>query len=629
MPINPNLLVSAAMLQDYLVDKDTGKPLANGIVTMWVDNARYTLYKNWYYQTGVPGAYNYIPLDNPLHLSCAGTIQDPNGNDVIPFYYPFDENDENIPQAYFVTVYSVDKNGVPAVLQFTRENFPFQPIGGKPVASAPTWRNYILNNVYWRNCGNVSLTNQTDFIIAPSQHDGYTNGDIRFIKNVTGANDAISFLPMTQQLDNDITPEFYLNFDCSGVQLGETVKCIQYPVSLHVETLQNVDATIVIQAQNVAGNVNNFLDIYVYQYTGTGALTASNLILAERITLGNDFEKFLIPITFPDAELLSLGNGGDDALFIRVQYPLSTTFEINHTKPQLYLSDTVPDNDFDTYDQIETIINSPRTGDFRTSLNTFAPFGWVACNDGVLSYKTAMTTPTPPANVPVARANQDTWPLYNLIWTVNSSLAPIYDSAGVLSTRGVSAIADFSAFKQLSLTKVLGRVLIGAPLSSTFTYDHTTSLLTVTDTSLYYIGSPILLTNTGGALPAAFTAATVYYVIPVNATTFKLASTYANALAGTAVAAGGDNGTGTQTINFATGGYFGEFEHTQLVAELAAHVHHATSAGGQFIESGGSSTGITPGNANATLASDTSSTGSSTPFNIVQPSSYCNVFLKL
>lgn len=627
MPINPNLLVSAAMLQDYIVDKDTGKPLANGIVTMWVDNARYTQYKNWYYQTGVPGAYTYIPLDNPLHLSSVGTIQDPQGNDVIPFYYPFDENNENIPQTYFVTVYSSDQNGEISHLQFTRENFPFQPSQEAPTGLNPTFRNYILNNVYWRNCGNVSLTNETNFIVAPSQHEGYTNGDIRFLKDVTGANDALSFLPMTQLLDNDITPEFYLNFNCSGAQAGETVKCIQYPVSLHVATLQNVDFSLVIQAQNVSGNVNNYLDVYVYQYTGTGALTASNLILLERIVLGNEFQKFIIQKPFPDAELLNLGNGGDDALFIRIQYPLATTFEINHTKPQLYLSENVPDNDFDTYDQIETIINSPRTGDFRTSLNTFAPFGWVACNDGVLSYKTGMTTPTPPMGIPIARANQDTWPLYNIIWNVNASLAPIYDSAGVLTSRGMTAIADFSAFKQLSLTKVLGRVLIGAPLSSTFTYDHTTSLLTVADTSLYYVGSTVSLSNTGGALPAAFTAGTIYYVIPVSATTFKLATTYANALLGTSAAAGADDGTGTQTISFALGGYFGEDQHTQLESELATHHHPGSTvaAGVGAGNSGFAEAAATGATHVVTVAPD----GNSAPFNIVQPSSYCNVFLKL
>ncbi len=40
MPINTTLLVDSPVLQDYLVDKDTGAPMANGVVTLYQDNSR-------------------------------------------------------------------------------------------------------------------------------------------------------------------------------------------------------------------------------------------------------------------------------------------------------------------------------------------------------------------------------------------------------------------------------------------------------------------------------------------------------------------------------------------------------------------------------------------------------------
>ena len=116
---NTALLVASPTLQDYLVDKLTGQPLSAGIVTFYQDSQRQTL-KNVYYQQGIPGAYTYTALPNPLTLSSVGTIQDSNGNDVIPFFYPYDETDNVTPQAYYVTVYSSS-----FVLQFTRQNFPF------------------------------------------------------------------------------------------------------------------------------------------------------------------------------------------------------------------------------------------------------------------------------------------------------------------------------------------------------------------------------------------------------------------------------------------------------------------------------------------------------------------------
>lgn len=55
------------------------------------------------------------------------------------------------------------------------------------------------------------------------------------------------------------------------------------------------------------------------------------------------------------------------------------------------------------------------------------------------------------------------------------------------------------------------------------------------------VGDPVYLTTTG-ALPTGFLANTVYYATVVTANTFRLASSYVLALAGT-----GKNGTGTQS----------------------------------------------------------------------------------
>jgi hypothetical protein len=642
MPINPNLLVAAAMLQDYIVRKDDGLPLTNGIITLYKDTAR-SFYKNWYYQTGSPGAYTYIALDNPLTLSSAGTIQDPNGNDVIPFYYPFQEDDENVREAYYITVYDSDQDGNPTVLQFTRENFPFEPAGGGgPTSINPTFRNYILNNIYWRNAGPQDLMTVTDMVIAPSQHDGYTNGDIRFLKNVAGANDDLAFLPMTAVLDEDITPEYYLNMQCTASQAGETVKCIQYPISLHVDTLQNVLATLVIQAQNVAGNTNNFLDIQIYQYLGSGALTQPDPVLVQRITLNNNFQKFVLSFIFPDATGLVLGSGGDDALFLRIQYPLSTTFQINHTKPQLYLSTDVPDNDFDTYDQVETIINSPRTGDVKISLagkifsTTYQSPGYVAMNDGTIGNASSNAT---------ARKNIDTWPLYRLLWDTFSfanigtanTLAQLFDSTGAPVAYGVTAIADFNANKAISLTKQLGRTLIGTvptnlAVPSTLTNVYTASnnggnilLSLTTPNPTIYVGMPIVFTNVGGTLPGNITNGVFYVSTIVSTSQFWISTTYANALARVLVPFT-SAGTAVNTVNFSVeGAPIGEYAHTQSIAELAAHQH--TTSPNFSVTNASAGGGVNA--ATAAAGTPTGITGSSQPFNVVQPSTYLNMFIKL
>ena len=616
MAINTSLLIAAPMLQDYLVDNATGLPLANGTITLYQDNSR-TTFKNWYYQSGSPGAYTYITLPNPMTLSGIGTIVDNNGNDTIPFFYPVSEVDNTTTQTYYIVV--TNSNGQQ---QFVRQNFPFVPTMAQNVTN-PTLENVLVNGEFWRNIGNTpeastTLTNVTDMVIAPDQHNGFSMPDIRFQKSTTGGVDTLTFKkfasgdPAGQVLQNDITPEYYLNLMCTGIKTGETYKYVQIPISLHIKTLESVDATLVIHAQNVGGGSGNQITIKINQFLGTGA-AVNPPITIETITLTSAWTKYLVHFTFPSAGGLTVGGGGDDALYLQIVFPLSATFNINIAKPQLYLSNDVPTNAFQTYSEVNTIIDSPRTGDFKTSMSTIAPLDWVPCNNGSIGSAGS------PAST---RANIDTWPLYNLLWTnVNNAFASVGGG------RGASAIDDFNANKAMVLPQALGQALLGIPPSGTFTYDHTTGFLTVNNAGIFYDGSPVILSNSGGALPAAFTAGTIYYSIHINATTIQLASSYANALNGTPVAFGADNGSGTNTISFALAGLLGEPRHVQLVAELAAHTHTLTGVNGAtstpaFVSALGTNT---PSSDNIPIGL----TGSNAPFNVVQPSMYVNLFLKL
>ena len=88
--------------------------------------------------------------------------------------------------------------------------------------------------------------------------------------------------------------------------------------------------------------------------------------------------------------------------------------------------------------------------------------------------------------------------------------------------------------------------------SDTFTADAGTDVCTYTSTanipSNILTGTRVRLTTTT-TLPAGLALATDYYVIRVSNTTFKLATSYANAVAGTAINIT-DAGTGTHTITW-------------------------------------------------------------------------------
>jgi hypothetical protein len=88
--------------------------------------------------------------------------------------------------------------------------------------------------------------------------------------------------------------------------------------------------------------------------------------------------------------------------------------------------------------------------------------------------------------------------------------------------------------------------------SDTFTADDTTDICTYTSTanipSNILTGTRVRLTTTT-TLPAGLATATDYYVIRVSNSTFKLATSYANAVAGTAINIT-STGTGTHTITW-------------------------------------------------------------------------------
>jgi hypothetical protein len=173
------------------------------------------------------------------------------------------------------------------------------------------------------------------------------------------------------------------------------------------------------------------------------------------------------------------------------------------------------------------------------------------------------------------------------------------------------------------------------PQSTTYTASSSTGLLITTANAVnFFNGMPIVFTNTGGAIPTGLVANAVYYVSGFNGTTaFKVSTTFANAMAGTVIAFT-NAGSGTNTVTSAvTGSSEGEYAHTQLVAELAAHNHTSlpggVGAGFDIRVADGSGDGNIPAGNQNRNDSTTNTTGSSTPFNVTQPGTFYNIYFKL
>lgn len=122
-------------------------------------------------------------------------------------------------------------------------------------------------------------------------------------------------------------------------------------------------------------------------------------------------------------------------------------------------------------------------------------------------------------------------------------------SAMVVAAAGApwqAKLVDLQGYYRLSGTNVTGtgsRVLIN---SNTFTASSSSGLL-LTYTNDFNNLTKVRFTNSGGALPTGLTAGVDYYLVRVSATTARVATSLANAIAGTTIAFT-DAGTGTHTL---------------------------------------------------------------------------------
>lgn len=123
---------------------------------------------------------------------------------------------------------------------------------------------------------------------------------------------------------------------------------------------------------------------------------------------------------------------------------------------------------------------------------------------------------------------------YSVAATTMPAVATLIDVIGYVRVTSVTTTTAQSVTNTLSQT-------------STFTADAGTDVITHSGYNLL-TGTRVRCTTTT-TLPAGLSLATDYFVIKISTTTAKLATSYANAIAGTAINIT-DAGTGTHTLNW-------------------------------------------------------------------------------
>ena len=163
-----------------------------------------------------------------------------------------------------------------------------------------------------------------------------------------------------------------------------------------------------------------------------------------------------------------------------------------------------------------------------------------------LTFQAVKDTTTSASSIPHGGAVQPTYYKYLLSGSAVSAAATAQPTVVTLiDVVGFYRVTTVTTTTEQATTNTLGQ-------SDTFTADAGTDICTWTSTanipSNVLTGTKVRLTTTT-TLPAGLALATDYYVIRLSDTTFSLAASYANAVAGTAINIT-DAGTGTHTVSW-------------------------------------------------------------------------------
>ena len=209
MSLDPRYIV-ATNLENYLVDKDTGLPLANGTVRFFQDDSRSTP-KTVYQLTGSPPNYTYSALPNPMTLSAVGTTVNAGGNYTPIYYYPYATDGETV-QLYYISIYSALN-----VLQYTLQAWPNISEASDPTEMVSTVENELSNSQFSQVLFVPSQGNTISFTTALSSVSYQIAPDWEVVISSSGAGSlTINQIALAGALNIPTNPPFAISFLPSG-----------------------------------------------------------------------------------------------------------------------------------------------------------------------------------------------------------------------------------------------------------------------------------------------------------------------------------------------------------------------------------------------------------------------------
>lgn len=420
MAINPKYVV-APSLEMYFVNKITGLPLAAGLVKFFKDNNR-SVPKVAYTISGSPPNYTYNPLPVESTLSSIGTFQDAGGNNVLPYYYPYDE-DGNI-ELYYIEVY--DSNGI---LQFTREAWP-NAASAVPEDQTTDMFNFVPNGQFLAH--NNIPEDVVNGIPAGQIRTSSTNiaegGWYFYRPEFSTSIDNISFFRFGEYVSNPTgSPRYACKIVCSSPDVSDSFKVLQIIFNdvnkFASNTQQYTFSFTAVTSESPDFNVQLLLG----KNFGTGGSPSPPITtLLDTFTITGTETIFQSSFVFGTNESYILGDDNNDYVTLELSFPTNVSFGLMITDFTLFIGDItvnsfppttdrdfmsrtmVPpppnSNGFDLYLPMMQTKDGVSYDDSQVGMvfplvTDVVPVSYLSC-DGAISYRTAAYSPE---GIPYAR----------------------------------------------------------------------------------------------------------------------------------------------------------------------------------------------------------------------------------
>lgn len=316
--LDPNYIIAPSPEQ-YYVDKTTGAPLSGGKVFFYSDTNRSDL-KKIYTLSGVAPNYSYVELPNPTTLSGVGTFQDEDGNNVIPYYYPYDA-DGNV-ELYFLDVY--DSNDVP---QFTREAWP-NFISNSSTGDLSNDNNFIPNGQFLAHI-NIPADPTLDLVSGEvrSAVTQVAQGGWTFERpNDSTANDNIQFFRYPEYVENPTaSPRYAIQLECLLANPGDSFKDLRIKFS-DVNKFASDTQLYTLSFSGITFNSGNFqIPISIIKNYGSGGSTTTVTSIGTATITGAQ-TTFNLSFSFGSNSGKTIGTQNDDYVQLALSFPTNIGF---------------------------------------------------------------------------------------------------------------------------------------------------------------------------------------------------------------------------------------------------------------------------------------------------------------